>query len=172
MDFEDVIKNRYSVRDFNNKLLSNEDINYIFDCARLAPSAKNIQPYKAYLLTDSKIINELKETTKSLYNAPNLLVITGLKNKAWINKRRGEKSICDIDVGIFATYIMLAAWNRGIGSCIVGMFDDKDLAKFINLSDEEEFSLLIILGYISNKAVPSQKFHFSKKQINDLLVIK
>ncbi len=172
MDFENLIKTRYSVRDFENKTLSEEDINYIFEYARLAPSAKNAQPYKAYFITESKIINALKETTKSLYNAQNLLVITGLKNEAWINKRRGDLSICDIDVGIFATYIMLAAWNRGIGSCIVGMFDDKDLSKYIKLDNNEEFSLLIVLGYISKKSIPSEKYHYSRKQIKDLIIKK
>lgn len=170
MDFENVIKTRYSVRDFENKILSEDDINYIFEYARLAPSAKNAQPYKAYFITDSNIIDVLKKTTKSLYNAQNLLVITGLKNEAWINKRRGDLSICDIDVGIFATYIMLAAWNRKIGSCIVGMFDDNDLSKCIKINDNEEYKLLIILGYISNQSFPSEKYHYSRKQICDLLI--
>ncbi len=67
---------------------------------------------------------------------------------------------------------MLAAWNRGIGSCIVGMFDDKDLSKYIKLDNNEEFSLLIVLGYISKNSSPSEKYHYSRKRINDLLVIK
>ena len=170
MDFEDVIKTRYSVRDFENEILSEEDINYIFEYARLAPSAKNAQPYKVYFITDSNVINGLKETTKSLYNAQNLLVITGLKNEAWINKRRGNLSICDIDVGIFATYIMLAAWNKGIGSCIVGMFDDKDLEKYLKIDNNEEFCLLMILGYVSENSKPSEKYHFLRKSIKDLIV--
>lgn len=171
MDFEKIIKQRYSVRDFKDEFISSKDINYIFEYARLAPSAKNAQPYKAYLIQNSDIISNLKETTKSLYNAKNVLVITGLKNEAWINKRRGNLSICDIDVGIFASYIMLAAWNIGIGSCIVGMFDDKDLAKYIRINDDEEFTLMMILGYISDESSPSEKYHFTRKNTSDFLEI-
>ena len=169
MDFKELVSNRYSVRNFNSNKIDNETIDNILNFARLAPSAKNSQPYKVYVIRNEKLIDNLKVNTKSITNCKNLLLITTIDDEVWINKRRGNVPIGDIDVGIFASYIILAALDFGVGSCIIGMFDDKDIRDNISIPANETPSLLISLGYISEDSTPSEEYHYKRKSLDEIV---
>jgi nitroreductase len=91
--------------------------------------------------------------------------------EGWINVRRNNYNISEVDTTIFITYIMLACENYGLGTCLVGMFDDKDVRKVIDIKDDEEPVLFLAIGYPSDEAKPSN-YHFTRKQINDLITYK
>lgn len=172
MDLKKIIEDRYSVRQFTDEVIDNSIVEKIIDLARKAPSAKNKQPYRVYLINDPFVIEELRKTIKSIGDCKNLLLITSIPNEAWINKRRNDYNIVDIDVGIFSTYIMLSAWNYGIGSCMIGMFDDKDVRKIVDLKVDEVPALFLALGYISPSSKPSEQYHYYRKSVNDILITK
>lgn len=169
MEFKDVILNRYSVRSFKEDIVKKEELKKIVNVARWAPSAKNHQPYKIFCIQDKNIINKLRKDCVSLFNANTVLVFAYNLNECWKNKRENGKPIGDIDVTIFATYVMLAAYEEGIGSCMVGAFDKKLVNSILGLEDCWIPILLMPIGYPAENSLPLKGFHEVRKNAKELI---
>ncbi len=148
MDFDDVINERYSVRGYLDKPVSKEDLNYILKAATIAPTGVNNQPFKIYVIDTKKN----KEALKEIYSpdwftqAPLVLAVVGIKDKAWTRKY-DDYNIVDIDATIVMDHIILAATNRGLGTCYIGAFKPDKARKFLDLDDNEVPVLFTPLGY-------------------------
>ena len=124
MEFDEVLKNRFSVREFKDQPVENEKLEKITETARMAPSGVNFQPYKIGVF---KKCDEFKDLfmQENFHDAPAAIGIA-------INYDEGFEmpdgnNLADIDVGILASYIALEATNQGLGSCIIASFN-KDIA--------------------------------------------
>ena len=80
MEFEKVIKERFSTRKFSDKKVEKEKLAKILEAARLAPTAKNLQAFKIYVVESREGIEKIDKATRCRYNAPTVLVICGDKN--------------------------------------------------------------------------------------------
>lgn len=119
MTFLELVKSRYSVRSYNpDKEVEQEKLDYILECARLAPSAVNLQPWNFYVIRDPGVREKINSCYKRewILDAPLVVVITALHDKSWKRSYDG-KDHADIDVAIAAEHICLAAAEQGIGSC-------------------------------------------------------
>lgn len=144
MNFEDVIKNRTAVRKFSDKKVSNELISKILDSSRLAPTAKNLQPQKIYVITSNDGLQKIDSVTPCRYNAPVVLLICSDKNIAWHNN---GYSTYEVDASIVATHMMLEATNLGIDNIWVRYFDIKDVQRVFNLDDNIIPVCIMPIGY-------------------------
>ena len=148
----DIFKERRSIRKFKNQKIALDDLKYIADCGRLAPSGANTQPLKFYILTkDTKSIfectkwagaidwNPTFEESPDAYIA--ILVDTDIKSN------------CDIDVGIAGTAMTYAAESIGISSCWLGAIDREKLTQILNLPENLKLSHLIGFGYADQRSV-------------------
>lgn len=159
-DFLKLVKNRQSDRAYDSsKPVEQEKLDYIFETVRLAPSACNAQPWKFVVVTDP----ELKKQTaaaiadKTLgmnhfaFQAPVIIII--IEENANFTSRAGgfvkQKHFPDIDLGIAAAHITLAAAEQGLGSCIVGWFDEKKMREVLGIPSSKRPILAITLGYSS-----------------------
>ncbi|MBO7068252.1 MAG: nitroreductase family protein [Bacteroidaceae bacterium] len=165
MNFKTLSEKRYSVRSYSGEPVEEEQLHYILECARLAPSAVNLQPWKFYVLSSQEDRSLLQQCYKRdwLSQAPLYILLTVQHDVEWV--RSDGKRHGDIDVAIAAEHICLAAAELGLGSCWVCNFDAQLCHRLLNLPEEEEAVVLIPIG----KAAADSKI--SEKKRKDLAEI-
>lgn len=147
MTFKELSEQRFSVRSYTDEPVSDQQLNYVLECARLAPSAVNRQPWNFYVVKS----DERKEQLRKCYNrkwfatAPAYIVCTILHNEAWV--RNDGKPHGNIDIAIATEHICLAAAEQGLGTCWVCNFDAPLCHQLLNLAENEEVAVLIPIGH-------------------------
>ena len=147
MDFETVIRKRTATRKFKEDKIPKEKLEKILEAGRLAPTAKNNQPQKIYVVKSSEGIEKVDKITPCRYGANTVLIVCSDKNIAW---SKDNYSSYEIDASIVATHMMLEATNVGIDNIWIEMFDKEKLKKEFNLTEGIEPVCLIPLGYASD----------------------
>lgn len=168
MEYTKIIKERYSVRNFLDKKVDDGVLNIIMEAGRIAPTAKNIQPQRFYILKSTDALEKINSVTKCVYGAPLVILCCYDSNESWKNRLSGEDSGVE-DVSIATTQMMLEAWNQGIGSCWVNLYDSNEIKKTFNLEDNIIPVCLLPMGYIGENAKPIE-MHFKKKELKDMFV--
>ncbi|MDD3892786.1 MAG: nitroreductase family protein [Bacteroidales bacterium] len=156
-NFNTLISTRQSDRGYTNQPIEKEKLEKILESARIAPSACNAQPWKFIVVDDEEIKNKLADTTSSKIlgmnhftkQAPVHIVI--VMESANLTSNFGSlvkrKHFPLIDIGIAAEHICLAATAEGLGSCMVGWFDEAAVKKLLNIPKSKRPMLIITLGY-------------------------
>ena len=172
MEFSNLVLNRQSTRNYNkNKMIEPEKVTAVLQIARLAPSACNGQPYHFTVVTGEKK-NQVAKATMGLgmnkfsIDAPVIIVVSekpyvptaGLGAKVLNNDYRS------IDIGIAVSYLTLEATNQGLGTCILGWFDESKIKTICNI--KEKVRLVITLGYPSENDVLRSK---KRKDLEELI---
>ncbi len=168
MNFDEILKGRYSVRDFSKKKVTKEEIIDAISLASYAPSAKNHQPYKVMVIENEEILKILKENIP-LFNAGTVLLFYSDEKEAWHNKREDGKTSGEIDTTIFATTLMYVLYEKNIGSCMVKAFSSKEVASLLSMKENEIPILLMPIGYPSDDSVPLSGFHDKRKKPSELI---
>ena len=147
MNFLELAKNRFSLRKYKSKPVSEEDLLYVLEAGRIAPSAVNYQPWQFLVVQE-------KENLKKVYSlyhrewfqeAPVVIIILADHSQSW--KRSEGKDHADIDVAIAADHMTLAATDRGLGTCWVCNFDKQKTIDILNLPDHLEPVVFLPLGH-------------------------
>lgn len=165
--FKELSAERCSVRDYSPREIEEAKLQYVLECAQLAPSAVNYQPWKVYVIAAE---SPLRPAIQRCYDrewfrtAPLYLVCSICHEQSW--KRRSDgKDHGDIDIAIFAEHICLAAAEQGLGSCWVCNFDAAACKEALQLPDTEELAVFIPIGYPSETFEPKEKVRKSLEEI-------
>ena len=163
MEFSEVIRNRYSCKNFSGKEVEKEKLDQILEAGRLAPTAKNLQEQHIYVVQSEKGLAAIDKVTPCRYHAPMVLVVAYHKNNVFTYPG-GKRDSGIEDASIVATHMMLAAYNAGVDSCWINFFDPEELAQALDLPEEEEILMLLDLGIAAEgtEALPN---HSSRKVI-------
>ena len=147
MTFKELCEARYSVRAYKDEPIPAEKMEYIKECARLAPSAVNKQPWKLRLITSPEGLAKICATDirDRIKTAKAVIMVIAQKDEAWVRKVDG-KYHGDIDAAIITEHICLAAAEQGLGTCWVCNFDAALCHKEFALADNEEAVVLIPIG--------------------------
>ncbi len=151
MEFEKLIAERYSVRNFVQKHLEKEDIEKILAAGHFAPTGCNYQPQRILVMNTDESVAKLKNCTKCHFDAPCALLVCYNKNESWIRKYDDALS-APVDAAIVTTHMMLAAHNIGVGSCWVMHFDPQAMRENFNIPEEVEPVALLVMGYPAKDA--------------------
>lgn len=141
------IKERYSVRKFQNKPIEQEKMDILLEAARLAPSASNKQSWKFIVIKDSEKRKQLADICKGqkfVSQAPITIAVCNT-NLDYI-MTCGQKAPV-IDGAIAAEHIVLQAVELGLGSCWIGSFYHEEMAELINLPKDYKIVALLPVGY-------------------------
>lgn len=168
MEFEDIIRKRTSVRKFSDKKLEQEKLDKILEAGRLAPTAKNSQPIKIYVVQSKDGVIKLDNASRCRYGAETILIICGNKDEAY---HKGEYTTYEMDSCIVGTHMMLEATNLEVDNIWIESFDENILRKEFNIPDELIPVLLMPLGY---KAVdcPINPLHDKRKALEEIIEYK
>lgn len=167
MEFNEVVKNRFSCKKFSGEKVEKEKLLRILEAGRLAPTAKNLQEHHIYVAESEKALALIDAATPCRYNAGTVLVVAFDKNNVFTYP--GEKRDSGVeDASIVATHLMLAAHNEGVDSCWLNFFDPEKLASALGLPENEEILMLLDLGYAAedSSALPN---HFSRKPLEEIV---
>ncbi len=165
MDFEDIIRKRTSVRKFSDKKIEKEMLNKVLEAGRLAPTAKNNQPIKIYIVNTSEGIDKIDKASRCRYGAQTILIVCGNKENAY---HRGDYTTAEMDSCIVATHMMLEATNIGVDNIWIESFDERILREEFNIPNEYIPFLLMPLGYRTEDC-PMNPLHDKRKAIEDIV---
>lgn len=153
----DLFARRQSTRKFSDKALPRAEVEKCIEAARLAPSASNAQPWKFIVVDEPKLRAAVARCTyenigffnKFTSRAQCMVVITIEKQKLITRLGKRLKGINWelIDIGIAGQHLCLQAEELGIGTCMIGWYNEKSLKKLLNIPDNKSIGLLIAMGY-------------------------
>ena len=165
MEFNEVVKNRYSCKKFDGRKVEKDKLNQILEAGRLAPTAKNLQEQMIYVVESEDALAKIDKATPCRYGAPTVLVVAFDKNNVFTYPG-GKRDSGVEDAAIVATHLMLAAANAGVDSCWLNFFDPDELAKSLGLPENEEILMLLDLGYAAADTKPLEN-HNSRKPLTE-----
>lgn len=153
----DLIISRQSDRKYSDKPVEKDKLDRIVEAGRMAPSACNAQPWKFIVVTDPELIGKIAEAASAKLIGMNSFVtqasviIVVVREKPNFSSKVGatikNKDYSLIDIGIATENICLQAKSEGIGSCIIGWFDERMLRKILLVPGSKRVELIITLGY-------------------------
>ena len=153
----ELIKSRQSDRKYSSQPIEKEKLERIVEAGRMAPSACNAQPWKFVVVDDAALTAKLADAASAkLLNmntfasqAPAMIIV--VREQANFSSRVGatikNKDYSLIDIGIASENICLQAEAEGIGSCMLGWFDESMVRKILGIPKSKRVELIIILGY-------------------------
>ena len=157
----DLLKYRQSDRAYLPTLIEKEKLDRILEAARIAPSACNAQPWKFIVVDQVDLKNRIADCSSSKIlgmnhftkQAPIHIVI--VEENANFTSNAGslikKKTFPLIDIGITAEHICLQAAAEGLGSCMLGWFNEPKVKKLLSIPKSKRVPLIITLGYSASE---------------------
>lgn len=167
MDFEEVIKNRYSCKKYSDKKVEKEKLDKILEAGRLAPTAKNLQEYHIYVIQSEKNLKKVDEVTPCRYGASTVLLVTYDKTNVFTYPGGSRDSGIE-DATIVATHMMLAAKNQGVESCWINFLDPDITHKKFRLPAKEEVLMMLDIGYPAEDC-EINPLHNKRKDLSEIV---
>ena len=149
--FLNLVEARYSTRSYLPQAVEREKLDYILECARLAPSAVNRQPWHFYVVQTPDRLKTLARCYDREWfaRAPLCIAVCADESASW--KRPGDgRDHADIDAAIAAEHICLAAAEQGLGSCWICNFDPALCREALQLPAALRPVALIPIGYAAD----------------------
>ena len=167
INFIDLARKRQSVRSYDIKPVKAEIIDRCIEAARLAPSACNSQPWKFIIVNDPDLRYKVADSTSNKIlpinhftkEAPVLVVV--VRENPNFTSKMGEiikdKTFTLIDLGIATIHFCLQAAAEGLGTCILGWFDENRIKKLLKIPRSKRAELIITVGYPKNGQIRDKK---------------
>lgn len=154
------IKERRSIRKFTEEMVTEETMREIIEAAAYAPSWKNTQIARYTLVQNPAVIDKIAEEAtlgftwneNTMKHAKSIVIVSYVKGRCGFEKdgsyttSKGEQWQM-FDAGIATQTFSLAAWEKGVGSVIMGIFDEHEVAKCIHLPETETVAAILAIGY-------------------------
>ena len=156
-DLMEIIKERRSIRKYEEKDIPGEIVDKVLEAVRWTPSWVNTQCWEVIVVKD-KIIKERLQATiskgnpaaKSIVAAPVILAVCGRLEKSGYYKDKVATKFGDwymFDLGLATQNLCLMAHHLGLGTVIVGLFDHDRAKEILNVPAGYELVVLIPMGY-------------------------
>lgn len=160
MNAKECIETRRSIRKYKNEPIPASVLNEIVETAKFAPSWKNTQIARYHVVTNPELKEKIANdcvcgftfNTKTLLQAPAIVVLSYVTKRCGY-ERDGSFSTSKedrwemFDAGVAAQTFCLAAHDKGIGTCIMGIFDEEKIAEVLNLPEGQKAGAVIAAGY-------------------------
>jgi nitroreductase len=155
MDFIELAEKRYSVRKYQDRQVSKDDLDKVIRAAMLAPTGKNNQPFRIYVLQSKEAVAKMSEISPCVFGAPTVLLFAYSRSEEWQNPLEEGVHSGDQDVSIVATHAMMEAADIGLGTCWCNYFPNSEAEKAFDLPKDERVVLFMPIGYPADDATPS-----------------
>jgi nitroreductase len=156
MDVFEAVQERRSIRSYQEKPVPRETLEKILESGRLAPSAKNSEPWHFIAVTDTEKRKILSKGTWAKFLTQSPLVIVACGDK------KASPDWYAIDVALAVENMVLTAVSEGLGTCCVGSFNEKEVKALVKVPENFEVLIMLAVGY------PSGKLDLSSKLLNIL----
>lgn len=180
MDFLDCVKGRRSIRKFKDQKIGHDVFEKIAEIASYSPSWKNTQTPRYIIIEDRDILNKIADecvmgfqyNVNTIKNAPALLLVTSITGRC-AYERDGSFSTSKgdrweaFDAGIATQVFCLAAYSEGLGTVIMGVFDEAKVAEAAGIPEGQKLAALVAIGYPDEAGVMPKR-----KTVQELLSFK
>ena len=154
MSFADLAKKRQSDRKYKDQAVEREKLIQCLETARVSPSANNSQPWKFIVVDDFEKKEQIAECSiglgmnKFTHQCPVLVAVVLERQNfmSTIGSMIKNKDYSLFDIGIAVNQFCLQAADLGLGTCIIGWFDEKKIKKILGVKNRR-IPLLISVGY-------------------------
>ncbi len=154
ISFAELAKIRQSDRKYKEQAVEKEKIMQCLETARISPSANNSQPWKFVVVDNHDIKEQIAECSiglgmnKFTHQCPVIVAVVLEKQNfmSTIGSMIKNKDYCLFDVGIAVNQFCLQAADLGLGTCIIGWFDERKIKKILGVKNRR-IPLLISVGY-------------------------
>lgn len=171
MDILELINKRHSTRSYTGELVDDERLIKILEAGRLSPSARNTQPWKLYASVKKDILDSINTSFEALgrnlffKNAGCVIAITEepLPEGLTMSRRYAE-----YDIGMCIMQICLEAESLGVGTCILGTFDEAAVKTALDIPADRSVAMVICLGISAEDSIPLK----NRKSFEDTVVIR
>lgn len=166
MDVVDAVRNRRSVRSYQDRSVPPEKLERILEAARMAPSASNKQDWRFVVVIENRAKDRIYEVAKKqrfIKEAP--VVVAGVTTDPGYIMTCGVPSGY-VDVSIALDHISLLATEEGLGTCWIGAFDQEEVCSILEIPDDYEVVALMTLGYPEK---PLESISKSRKSLQDVV---
>ena len=144
MEFTKIIKERETVRKFDGRKPSEEQLNAILEAGRIAPTAANKQPQRVYVLESADALAKMDQAHPCRYGANVVLMVCA--DLAVALDYLG-KNAYEVDASIAATHMLLAAYDAGVDSAWLGIFEPEKVQQIFDLPENIVPVAFIDLGF-------------------------
>ena len=158
MEVFECVKTLSSIRSYKSKNVPDEIIAEVMEAGRLAPSARNEQPWEFILVRESSTLEELAKYCTSgrfVSEAPFAVVVLTDPSNKWH----------EIDTTRAVQNMVLTAWGRKLGSCWIGMIDKKGLAEYLGIPASLNILTVLPFGYFDERLAGHEKNRKSPKEV-------
>lgn len=167
MSFIDIIKQRYSVRHYEQREVEQEKIDQILEAGRLSPTAMNKQPQKIFVLKSKESLDKLSSVTRMTYRAPLVLLVCYDRDLSWKNTPQTFGEDYDggeMDACVIGTQMMNMATELGLGTLWARGFDSKKIHDLFELPENIRVCFILDIGYPSKESV---NHHTGRKDLEE-----
>ena len=175
MNAIECIKGRRSIRKFKNDKISHSLLESIISTSSFTPSWKNTQITRYIAIEDTSIIQKIADEFTPEFNSnivkqvSTLIAVTFIKGRSGFERdgsfstQKGDRWQM-FDAGIACQTFCLAAHEAGLGTVIMGIFDEDGITKLLDIPENQELAALIAVGHPADMP-PAPK----RKSVDDLL---
>lgn len=153
MEFTKLITERYSCKKFSAEKVGEAQLAEILEAGRAAPTAKNLQEQRVYVLQSEAALAKFDRATPCRYGAGTVLIVAFDTTSVFTYPGGGRDSGIE-DATIVATHLLLAAKNAGVESCWINNFNPEVLKAELGLPESEEIVMALDLGFAADGAGP------------------
>ncbi|HLN53998.1 MAG TPA: nitroreductase family protein [Lentimicrobium sp.] len=159
MDFSELAKLRQSDRKYLAKPVEKDTIIQCLETARISPSANNSQPWKFVVIDEPELVAETAQCVNMLgmnkfaHEVPVFIAVVAEKESllSTVHGAMSQKRYYLMDIGMAVNQFCLQAADLGLGTCIIGWFDEKKVKKILKMDAKKRVPLLISIGYPASK---------------------
>ena len=141
MSVFDCIRTRRAIRDFESRDIPEDVLKTILEAGRLAPSAKNTQPWHFIVIRDKEVLQQITQATPSGPHIPKAPLSIAVAMK--------EAKYPDLDAARAVQNMTLVAWEHGIGTCYIGNWVTAKAKQILGLPDDYALITVMPFGYPS-----------------------
>ena len=161
MEFMEVISKRRSIRKYKPDTVSDANIEYVLEAARLSPSWANTHCWKFIVVKDKKVKDDLATAGNGwIAQAPVVIAVCADPTKPGT---KGDQQYYMLDIGIAMEHLILAAVDKGLGTCWIGAFDEAIAKKALGVPNNMRVVALTPLGHPAEEPNPRPR-----KQLLDI----
>lgn len=164
--FAELAAERYSLKKYSDRPLEEDKLMKILEVGNLAPTARNCQAHRIYVLRSPEAIAKANELTACTYGATTVLLFTYSLEEVYTYPGDEPFNSGAEDCAIVASHIMLEAADLGVGSCWVNRFEPAKAKALFAIPDGEVPVLVMPLGYPAEGAGPLPN-HTKKKKLEE-----
>lgn len=167
--FLELAQNRFSARAYKSDPVPENDLSYVLEAGRIAPSAANFQPWYFLVISDPDKLRKIHTVyhREWFQQAPIVILLLSDHRTSWKRAEDG-KDHADIDIAIAADHMTLAATDKGLATCWICNFEKQKTIELFDLPEFIEPAIILSLGYPVNN--PDTSRHTGKrKKLDDIV---